>query len=215
LRGLREKFIIYVMTRKSTAVSMSDVFISYSRKDKGFVERLHTALQAQGRETWVDWDAIEWTEDWWSAIERGIEGTNTFVFVISPDSIESKHCRDEIDHAVKHNKRLVPVVYREVEAALVHNALGKLNWLFFRDADPFEVTFAELIAAIETDLKCVQAHTRLEVKAIEWETKQRDTGFLLRGEGLREAEAWLVKAEQNEQKPTNRQRDYIKCQSDE
>jgi hypothetical protein len=127
LRGLREKFAIYVMTGKSTAISISDVFISYSRKDKGFVERLHTALQAQGRETWVDWDAIKWTEDWWSAIERGIEGTNTFVFVISPDSIESKHCREEIDHAVKHNKRLVPVVYREVEAALVHNALGKLN----------------------------------------------------------------------------------------
>jgi hypothetical protein len=132
---------------------MSDVFISYSRKDKAFVEQLYKALEEQGRETWVDWDAIQRTEDWWHAIERGIEGTNTFVFVISPDSVISKHCNAEIDHAVKHHKRLVPIVYRNVDDEMVHDALRKLNWLFLRDQDPFESMFAELIKAIETDLE--------------------------------------------------------------
>ncbi|WNZ45770.1 toll/interleukin-1 receptor domain-containing protein [Leptolyngbya boryana CZ1] len=92
---------------------MTDVFISYSRKDKLFVERLHNALKDQGRETWVDWQDIPLTADWWQEIERGIEGTATFVFILSPDSIASEVCTREINHAVKHNKRLVPIVYRE------------------------------------------------------------------------------------------------------
>ncbi len=33
---------------------MTDVFISYSRKDKAFVQRLHQAIAAEGRDTWVD-----------------------------------------------------------------------------------------------------------------------------------------------------------------
>ncbi len=188
---------------------MSDVFISYSRKDKAFVQKLHEALRSQNQETWVDWDSIQKTEEWWRAIERGIEGANTFVFVLSPDSISSDICRDEIDHAVKHNKRLVPVVYREVAVDLVHEALQKLNWLFFREQDPFETTFAELVTVIGTDLEHVRSHTRLEVKAIEWEREGRNPSFVLRGEDLVRSQAWLVQAEQKQPKPTELQREYI------
>ncbi|WNZ48586.1 TIR domain-containing protein [Leptolyngbya boryana CZ1] len=188
---------------------MSDVFISYSRKDKAFVQKLHEALRSQNQETWVDWDSIQKTEEWWRAIERGIEGANTFVFVLSPDSISSSVCRDEIDHAVKHNKRLVPVVYREVAVDLVHEALQKLNWLFFREQDPFETTFAELVTVIGTDLEHVRSHTRLEVKAIEWEREGRNPSFVLRGEDLVRSQAWLVQAEQKQPKPTELQREYV------
>ena len=37
---------------------MADVFISYSRRDQAFVRRLHDALVAAGRETWVDWERL-------------------------------------------------------------------------------------------------------------------------------------------------------------
>ncbi|WP_394359020.1 toll/interleukin-1 receptor domain-containing protein [Leptolyngbya boryana] len=37
---------------------MRDVFISYSRKDKPFVEQLHQALEAQNQDAWVDWEDI-------------------------------------------------------------------------------------------------------------------------------------------------------------
>ena len=188
---------------------MSDVFISYSRKDKPFVQKLHNALRSQQRETWVDWDAIEWTENWWQAIERGIEGTNTFVFVISPDSVISEHCRGEIDHAVKHHKRLVPIVYREINPALVHEALQKLNWLFFRDTDPFEPTLRELIEAIETDLEYAKAHTRILQRSIEWDRANRNESFVLRGDDLQAAERWLNQDKQP--KPTELQQDYIQA----
>ncbi len=186
---------------------MSDVFISYSRKDKPFVQKLHHALRSQQRQTWVDWDAIRWTENWWSAIERGIEGTNTFVFVISPDSVVSQHCRDEIDHAVKHHKRLVPIVYRETDAQRVHPALQPLNWLFFRETDAFETTLGQLVNAIETDLEYVNAHTRILERAIEWDKANRNESFVLRGDDLKAAEKWL--AQEKQPKPTELQRVYI------
>ena len=87
----------------------ANVFISYSRRNKEFVQKLHGALEATGREVWVDWENIPFAVDWWQEIQLGIELADTFVFVLSPDSVASKVCRQEIDEAVKHNKRLVPV----------------------------------------------------------------------------------------------------------
>jgi hypothetical protein len=37
---------------------MSDVFISYSLKDRDFVRQLQTALEKVDREPWVDWHSI-------------------------------------------------------------------------------------------------------------------------------------------------------------
>ena len=54
--------------------NMSDVMISYSRRNKTFVRNLDHALKAEGLETWVDWDDIPPTANWWSEIEAGIEG---------------------------------------------------------------------------------------------------------------------------------------------
>jgi hypothetical protein len=37
---------------------MTDVFISYSRKDTPFVRALEAELEKDGREVWVDWQDI-------------------------------------------------------------------------------------------------------------------------------------------------------------
>jgi hypothetical protein len=191
---------------------MTDVFLSYSRKDKAFVQTLHDALRAQEREIWVNWQAIPLTADWWQEIERGIEGTNTFVFVISPDSVASDVCRKEIDHAVKHNKRLVPIVHREgFEMAKVHPMLSRHNWLFFRETDEFDRGFADLVRAIETDLEYVRSHTRLTERAVEWQHNARNESFVLRGDDLKLAEQWLARGEQTMPVPTELERDYIRA----
>src|SRR5687768_8906670 len=88
----------------------TDVFISYSRKDREFVKRLYEALQAREREAWVDWEGIRPAEEFMQAIFPAIEGTDTFVFVISPDSVSSQVCRRELAHAAAHNKRMVPII---------------------------------------------------------------------------------------------------------
>ena len=186
-----------------------DVFISYSRRDKVFVQRLHEALVQRQRNTWVDWQDIRPTEKWWQAIEAGIEAANTFVFVISPDSVASPICRQEVDHAVLHHKRLIPVVYRAAGDQLVHPALGSHNWIFMGEGDDFAAAFQVLIQAIDTDLSYTRTHTRLLMKAIEWQRNGHDPSFLLRGKDLLASEAWLKRGQTTTPLPTDLQTQYI------
>ena len=64
---------------------MTDVFISYSRKDAEFVHQLFDRLDRQQRQAWVDWQGIEYSTKWWDEICTGIEGADNFVLIISPD----------------------------------------------------------------------------------------------------------------------------------
>src|SRR5262249_20872024 len=137
------------------------VFISYSRKDSLFVRRLHEALLAQDRQTWVDWEGIPPSAEWMKRIVGAIDATGAFVLVLSPDSLASSVCRDELAHAVQQHKRLIPVVCREVEAAAVPEAVAKMNWIFFREHDDFDTAVKTLVTAVDTDLEWVEAHTRL------------------------------------------------------
>ena len=129
-----------------------EVFISYSRKDKDFVRRLDDALQSRDRKAWVDWQDIRPAEEFMQAIYVAIEGADTFVFVLTPDSVASVPCRHEIAHAAANNKRMVPIVAREVNTDTVPEALAKLNWIFYCRHDGFEQATDKLISALDTDL---------------------------------------------------------------
>src|SRR5689334_19901866 len=94
---------------------MPDVFISYSRKDKEFVEHIHSSLIEQKRDVWVDWEDIPRGIDWLKEIYRGIEAADTFIFVTSPDSLASEICNLELTHALKNSKRIVPVLRQDIE----------------------------------------------------------------------------------------------------
>lgn len=187
---------------------MADVFISYSRKDRDLVETLHGHLQRAQRDVWVDWEDIPPSAEWLREIEQAIEAADTFVFVISPDSVVSKICLQEIEHAVRYNKRVVPVVARDANGS-VPDALARLNWLFFRSGDDFDASFAALIKAVDTDLAWVKAHTRLLVRAREWETHQQDKSYLLAGTDLEEAERLLSSAQGREPGVTSLQFSYV------
>ncbi len=192
---------------------MTDVFISYSRKDTAFVQRLFSALEAQGHDAWVDWDDIEYAEDWWRKIQAGIEGADTFVFIISPSSARSKVCFDEVQHAESNHKRIVPVVIEDVtdsaDSERMHPALKRQNWLFFRSGDDFDTMLADLLETLRREPEYVQMHTRLLVNAHEWEAGQHDASLTLRGEALQRAEQWLAQAEGKSPTPSELQRVYI------
>jgi hypothetical protein len=187
----------------------ASAFISYSREDKDFVRRLDAAFTKRNRETWVDLEDIRPTEEWLAGVYAGIEGADAFVFVISPDSVESRSCLLELAHAVEHNKRLVPIVRREVDTSAVPEPLRSPQWIFFREQDDFEEAFQELVDALDTDFDWVHAHTRLLTRAIEWNDNGRNNSFLLRGSDLRTAEGWQVRAADKEPRLTPLQTEYI------
>ena len=94
---------------------MPDVFISYSRRDLEFVRRLDASLVARGKDVWVDWQDILPTAEWLEEVFEGIESSDNFLFVISPDSLTSEVCTRELGHALEQRKRLVPVLHRDAD----------------------------------------------------------------------------------------------------
>ncbi|MEB3292461.1 MAG: TIR domain-containing protein, partial [Synechococcales bacterium] len=190
---------------------MFEAFISYSRKDKTFVQKLYHALTQQERKVWVDWQDIPLTADWRQEIFDGINAANNFIFILSPDSVASTVCGEELDHAIQQHKRLIPIVCRDVAPDRVHPELAKLNWIFFRETDDFDRAFRSLTTSLDTDLEYVKQHTRFLTRAIEWDNKQQEKSLFLRGEDLRGAETWLIVGEAEIPAPTALQRHYIGC----
>ncbi|HUZ29411.1 MAG TPA: toll/interleukin-1 receptor domain-containing protein, partial [Solirubrobacteraceae bacterium] len=96
------------------------MFISYSRRDKEFVAKLHEALDAHRKESWVDWEDIPASAQWQREIEDGIDQADAFLLVLSPDSVQSAVCAQELEHAIQRRKRILPIVHRDVDPQEVH-----------------------------------------------------------------------------------------------
>ncbi len=188
---------------------MAKVFISYSRKNIEFAKRLTGELQKSELDFWVDWEGIPPTVDWWMQIEKGIEEADVFLFLISPDSVKSKICIQEIDYAIKNGKRLIPLMVRDVKGDDIPAQLSHINWIFFREEDDFDTALGKLLTSIRTDYEWVQAHRRLQVKALEWERNSHEHSFLLRGKDLQDAELQLATNTSKEPHPTDLQREFV------
>lgn len=185
---------------------MGHVFISYSRRDAEFVAWLAGQLREEGKEVWVDVEGIRDAELFPDALRRAIEGADAFVFVISPDSVASEFCELEVRHAATLNKRIVPLSLREVNDEQVPDDIRFRNWIPSPGGLP---DVRRVLAAIDTDLEWDQQHTRLSVKALEWDGGGRDRSLLLRGTDLGSAERWLAESAGKVPGPTSLEQEYV------
>ncbi len=191
-------------------MSETQVFISYSRKDKPFVQGLHEGLSKHQIETWVDWEDIPLTADWWQEIESGIEKADAFAFVISPDSAASEICQKELHTALDNHKRLIPILHRELPSGTkLHHALSAHNWVMMRSDEELANNLPDMLAIINTDLTWLKSHTRLLERALEWERGGHNNSLLLRGDDLQQAEDLLANARGKDPQPTALQIEYI------
>ncbi len=102
-----------------------EIFISYSRRDQEFVSRLAANLDAQVAGVWFDQSAIQPGENWHDEIMEGIRDCRAFILVLSPDAMESRYVREEVNKALELGKTIFPVIYRPATwtgefASLVH-----------------------------------------------------------------------------------------------
>ena len=189
--------------------SKAKIFISYSRKDMLFTDRLEAALKARGFEPLIDRGEIYAFEDWWERIKALIGSADTVVFVLSPEAVASEVCAKEVTYAASLNKRFAPVVCRRVEDSAVPEALRRLNFIFFDDVEQLETSADRLAQALQTDISWVRRHTEFGDTARRWMEAGRPDGMLLRPPGLDQAEAWLVLRPGGAPAPTAETREFI------
>jgi len=187
---------------------MAKLFVSYSRKDAAAAHKLIEALKSIEQDVWVDWESIPPAVDWLEQIFRGIEASDAFIFLISPDSIISEVCKVEITRAAINNKRIIPIVLRDVQPKDSPENIRKLNWTFMRESDNFEEGMAKVKTAIELDLDWLEEHRRLQVRSLEWHRK-KDPSLLLRGRDLRNARHMVATATAKDPIPTDLQKTFI------
>jgi WD40 repeat protein len=188
---------------------MSDIFISYSRQDSAFVEQLRTALVAQKHSVWVDTSNILPASHWRQEIIDAIEAAGVVLFILSPDWVASEVSQRELQYAVTMQKKIVPIVYRDVDHKVINPALAELNWIFARATDNPVQSFQQILFAIDTDLDFWSAGSDLLVKARQWEQGNRRSAYTLRGEPLRRAEQWLASSANKRPGPNALQIEYI------
>ena len=90
------------------------VFISYSRHDAEFVERLDRELTRLGYDVWVDTgDIIAGGQDRWRrSIVAAIRESEATVLVLSPNSTTSENVERELSVAADNGKRVIPITYK-------------------------------------------------------------------------------------------------------
>jgi adenylate cyclase len=94
---------------------MSDIFISYSRKDSEQALSLAERLQSAGIGVWIDKQGIVGAEKWATEIVEGIKSCSTFILLISGDSVKSENVLRELSLANESRKRILPVEIERIE----------------------------------------------------------------------------------------------------
>src|SRR5688572_20764803 len=89
------------------------LFISYARVDRRFCTQL-VELLTEAHDVWYD-ERLYVGEKWWDAICRQINNCESFIYLISPDSLASEYCQKEFRLAVKLRKVIFPIIIQPCE----------------------------------------------------------------------------------------------------
>ena len=95
------------------------VFICHSHQDKRFARRLSRALRDLGIMVWIDEWRLAVGDSLHTCIGKAINESAYVVVILSPDSVQSLWCRDELEQALTREKRtgqkvVLPLLYRRV-----------------------------------------------------------------------------------------------------
>jgi hypothetical protein len=89
---------------------MTDVFVSYSRRDAEFVSRLVNSIEDHGKQVWLDAAGSADAKVVPHTIRTAIEQSDAFLLVTTPAVVEPACCEQEVECASELGKRMVPVL---------------------------------------------------------------------------------------------------------
>ena len=138
---------------------MTQVFISYSRKDLTFVEQLASDLKKSGLDVWYDVSGIAGGDRWRSEIENALRNSQYVLVVLSPDSINSEWVEREFLFSSNLKRKIIPLMYRPCELPLNYVNLNFINV----QGDNYTRNFNMLLKALGVDPSTVDAQP-VEVK---------------------------------------------------
>jgi tetratricopeptide (TPR) repeat protein len=192
------------------------IFISYSRRDASeFARELLGGLRLAGYEPKLDIKDIAKGEEWETRLSGLILEADTVVYVITPESVKSIRCDWEIKRSLALSKRIVPVVWLDVDESAVPTELKRLNYTYFSNGRSFTEALEELAAALRVDVDWIREHTRIGELAARWHAENRPESLLLRGDQIELANRWVKRRKTAAPEITEAQRAFLNTSVEE
>lgn len=125
-----------------------NIFMSYSRREVGFVDDLTHRLEQHGYQVWLDYRSLVPGTPWAGQIDKGLDESEVVLLVVSKDSLASKYVEMEWRRVLKENKRVILLIFEAVDLPV---ELGKFEWVDFRGS--YEAGIKELVGQLESPVQ--------------------------------------------------------------
>ena len=129
------KLTAFISFFRRGGLSVSKIFISYSRNDDGTSSEIASDVKRLGNEVWLDQE-LSGGQEWWDQILTNIRDSDIIIVVISEDSLNSDACEREYKYALALGKPVIPVMIdKSVSTKLLPRELASLEIVDFTVSD--------------------------------------------------------------------------------
>jgi len=97
---------------------MGHIFISYSKKDVLYAEKLVNALRREGFNPWVDMEELGAGTHWQVRLHKQIQSCDAYILIMSRNAKASNWVPDELVAAKSSGKPIFPLLLDDVELFL-------------------------------------------------------------------------------------------------
>lgn len=84
--------------------------ISYKTANRAIADEIYTALESAGLTPWMDYRGIEPGERWRDELLKQVRTCSAFVALLTPEYVQSEHCRMELFIARSRGCAILPVM---------------------------------------------------------------------------------------------------------
>lgn len=178
---------------------MAQVFISHANQNSALAEKIAKSLMRANLTIWREQSDLKTGIELEDLIKQGIEESDNIVFLLSAHSLISPHCLQQRSYAAALNKRIIFILIEKLEKSQIPTEISRFQFIDFteyNEPSQYSLKINELIKELYQDAAYFEQHKILLVKALKWQSQNRNPSILLRGYNLGHFEAWLKIAQQ-------------------
>ena len=125
-----------------------NIFMSYSRRELGFVDDLVRKLEGEHYTVWLDYRALIPGSPWNVQIEKGLKDADTVLLVVSKAALASEYVALEWRHFLETKKRVILLIFEAVD---LPKELEIYEWVDFRSS--YQAGLDELFSQLKQPIQ--------------------------------------------------------------
>ncbi|MBK7316763.1 toll/interleukin-1 receptor domain-containing protein [Candidatus Villigracilis affinis] len=125
-----------------------NIFMSYSRRELGFVDDLVSKLEAENYNVWLDYRVLIPGSPWDVQIEKGLNDSDTVLLVVSNAALASKYVTSEWRHFLDKKQRVILLIFEAVD---LPKELEQYEWVDFRGS--YKAGLSELFSQLQKPIQ--------------------------------------------------------------